>query len=1556
MTLPVIPSEEYQAHRSRRFETRVQEAAAPFEEEERYEAQTAQSSAQFLGRVEQLASGFEQQETERGSADFLARVERLAAPFEETERAAPSVGAPPVGGGDDPLERAFGDLGPEVVERMRRIRQLESGGRADAHKNDAIEDSRGPLQINARAHPQLAAKYDLFDPDQNARAAREVYDAQGFGAWHNANQQLGPTPTQELTKTGPRPAPATDKATGRVEAVGQFEQGLPDEEAFAACGPVAALAFAQQTGRNPTLDEARALAKRVGWTAEGGMNGVANQKALLDRMGVASRLDTDVDFGEVAQDASTGNPVIVSTAKHYYYVNGYDPKTGRFHVGKTGLARKGGSAWMSAAEIAHLDGGINGALFVDNPRTPEPSVAAQDAQQTTLSGEAAPGGTPEPSDQPAPETPWYARADAEPPGAVPSGVAALEQEGRRFGPQDVPGLPTALRPELRPPEEGEGPLAALEKLGAVSDVPNRVGLAVAEAVLSGRDPAQAILETARAGGRAPKGEDVLAAAGMPEGDLRRTIGRAIDFGADWRNLIPGLSLTGKGAVARNVVAEPLGAVVGGEIGGEIGERVGGPQGRQIGETVGSLGGAVGAGMRYEQIASDPATRRLGITGGDGTPEPKTPRVPLWARPIEQPVPLEGFTPPPVAALDDVAAAPLPSGRSPAGAGAPRVPAVGESALAPVERALARPEEPALARLKGAADRLIRESYDRNYPLRELDDLAGNAATRGAHASAQVVSGAIAAGEDNVRRHVMPILDGLGPEAKHLQRYWVLRASEDVVARNPHAKLPGGIEGPGGVVRGVEALKRELGPERFAKIEESATKLWQMNDELRLKPLLDEGILDRRAYVDLKNANPHYLPFHRYEYAVDSASHLLPGGGSLSVSGAGLGKRTEGGSTLALDQPVARWMADMINVQQVASRNRAARAIVEALQAAEKNTGQRLVTVADGTKVAGEWVTKSTQERGVIRYFDPAEPGVQKVANVPEIYATVAKGLEAEPANMFMRLMNAAAMPLRMGATTLSLAFLPRNIARDMQSVYVKEGIKLWSPELLAGWKAAIAKNSDFSAAARAGALQSGLLESRRTEDVLKRAQELRGITVSTPKDAVLLLPRLLGTAVSPLMRLNEIAEQAPRLATFIKAMNEGATELEAAVRARDVTVDFSKSGNFVRMMNQMVPFLNARVQGSANTARLFTTNPAQASARVVAPAAFLSTAAYLWNQRFETAETIPSYEWDRNWIFIMGEGTQNPDPRTPDKPPERFPIYMRIPKGDGSSTASAPVELMLRLAFAQGDRSVVEHIIQAAGAATRGLSPIEPTGSGALSLVMPPVAATGAGIQSNYDSFRGRPIVPEGEKDRAPEEQYGPETSSTAVALGRQFGVSPRMLDYAIKSYTGGAGQQALWLLDLALGAVGYDPAAPGEARLRTPTATERLARSPGVSGVLGAANTEQRAAGRDHFQKAVLETQRALADLPDMRRLGVRLGPVSDAVESTVLTAEERIAYQRRSAEIAADMLDRAQAGGRYENADDDRKREILQDALSKARATAAKEILREIPPDERRERRRAS
>src|SRR2546429_9184697 len=53
---------------------------------------------------------------------------------------------------------------------MTAIALAESGGDSRSHATVG-EDSQGLWQINAQAHPDLAGRFDLWDPAQNAQAA-----------------------------------------------------------------------------------------------------------------------------------------------------------------------------------------------------------------------------------------------------------------------------------------------------------------------------------------------------------------------------------------------------------------------------------------------------------------------------------------------------------------------------------------------------------------------------------------------------------------------------------------------------------------------------------------------------------------------------------------------------------------------------------------------------------------------------------------------------------------------------------------------------------------------------------------------------------------------------------------------------------------------------------------------------------------------------------------------------------------------------------------------------------------------------------------------------------------------------------------------------------------------------------------------------------------------------------------------------------------------------------------------------------------------------------------
>src|SRR6266849_3348865 len=185
----------------------------------------------------------------------------------------------------------------------------------------------------------------------------------------------GGAPLTTVARTGaPASGPQAGGPSAGVKVPDQFNVGLAPDEAYAACGPVAAVAFAQAYGRNPTPAEALELAKQSGWTAGGGMNGIANEKRLLDKMQLPARLETGANWEHIQADALRKQPVIISTPGHYFVVDGYEPSTGAYHVGQSGKVYRGGSEWMTPAQIEQAAGAPSGALFTDHPLVGERPV------------------------------------------------------------------------------------------------------------------------------------------------------------------------------------------------------------------------------------------------------------------------------------------------------------------------------------------------------------------------------------------------------------------------------------------------------------------------------------------------------------------------------------------------------------------------------------------------------------------------------------------------------------------------------------------------------------------------------------------------------------------------------------------------------------------------------------------------------------------------------------------------------------------------------------------------------------------------------------------------------------------------------------------------------------------------------------------------------------------------------------------------------------------------------------------------------------------------------
>ncbi len=121
--------------------------------------------------------------------------------------------------------------------------------------------------------------------------------------------------------------------------------------------------------------------------------------------------------------------------------------------------------------------------------------------------------------------------------------------------------------------------------------------------------------------------------------------------------------------------------------------------------------------------------------------------------------------------------------------------------------------------------------------------------------------------------------------------------------------------------------------------------------------------------------------------------------------------------------------------------------------------------------------------------------------------------------------------------------------------------------------------------------------------------------------------------------LNTAFECATRLATFKAAVESGYTDKQAAALALNVTVNFTKKGEYGRELGAMYLFANANIQGNANVFKTLTQSNYRGQAWAIAGSlAVLGFMAAMAVGDDGEDELIGDYEKERNLIFDLGEG------------------------------------------------------------------------------------------------------------------------------------------------------------------------------------------------------------------------------------------------------------------------------------------------------------------------------
>jgi diguanylate cyclase (GGDEF)-like protein len=423
-----------------------------------------------------------------------------------------------------------------------------------------------------------------------------------------------------------------------------------------------------------------------------------------------------------------------------------------------------------------------------------------------------------------------------------------------------------------------------------------------------------------------------------------------------------------------------------------------------------------------------------------------------------------------------------------------------------------------------------------------------------------------------------------------------------------------------------------------------------------------------------------------------------------------------------------------------------------------------------------------------------------------LYNAIA-GLDRQQLPNWARILTAPTRTLRAGAT-LTLEFIGRNPVRDAWSaaIYSKAGFKVPGYDFARGMFSMLKRDDMYQRWRLEGGDNAAMLGLDRTaiqrslEHFIRSGPERMRDVVIKPIDTL----RLVSSAFENATRVGEFR------AVYEKAIAEGmmpeSAAKEGAFAARDITIDFGKSGIQGRLINEIVAFFNATVQSQVKLATELRDRPLTILPRLAASITLPSIGLYLLQRDDPVYREIPRWQKDLFWIWVQ-----------------------RDDAGEVSHIWRVPKPFELGVLFGSVPERILEYMeTQDPGALDNMLKTV-------VSTATPNVLPTGVGPLvenwANKSWFRDRPIVPRGLEKLPAENQATKYSSETARALGEMFGYSPAKLDNLIRGWGGGlATDYALPIVDAGIrGArdlAGKEPLAPHSGR--EGNLAERL---PGLRG-----------------------------------------------------------------------------------------------------------------------------
>jgi hypothetical protein len=583
----------------------------------------------------------------------------------------------------------------------------------------------------------------------------------------------------------------------------------------------------------------------------------------------------------------------------------------------------------------------------------------------------------------------------------------------------------------------------------------------------------------------------------------------------------------------------------------------------------------------------------------------------------------------------------------------------------------------------------------------------------------------------------------------------------------------------------EALIQSLAPQ----YEQLAQTVNQYSRKL-LDYSVESGLIDKNLATQLVQKYPDYVPLQRVFNELERGQPQGATRAVASISRQSVVQKLEGS-----EREIASPIESLLLKTQTA------------FEQGEKNkAGRMLAGYKDLPGFQGllRELPSGQSAPHTISYLDN---GVKRTLETTPEIAAAAKNLNQEQMNVVLKILSVPTRVLQLGATGLNVPFVVTNIAKDQITAFINSN-KAARTSLLNPWNfirslgAALSHDELYDDVVRQGGMQTSF-DISRSQPNLSVAQIRAGRNIGSKALYTVTRPaELLRALENAIGRTEEATRIQQYRGTYKALIGEGRTPADARIlaakAARENTANFARKGDIGKVVNYLIPFFNAGIQGARVLVRNAQTRPLQTGTKLAVGVFMPVAATTAWNmsdpQRKAIYEDIDEYEKQNNLILI-------PDGAVKDEK-GKYNV-LKIPLPPGLSNLGAIVRRSMEQA---NGLDPVKFSEIANNLITAGTSIDVSSTNKIASTFTPQALKPFVEGYTNTNLFTGNKIVPDALKDLPVTEQAQPWTSGTARLIGQKTGQSPLKVENFIRTAAGGVGSQVLNTSDTVLNKLGQIP------------------------------------------------------------------------------------------------------------------------------------------------------